>query len=157
MAHLRIWTCLVLLLGTCIGATAHWHEDTDSIIVKLESDPKAMETAAFSVQSAAAADAAGALGQPIGRHLRRIRLQAGEKMDHRLEHLRSLKGDVWSELCQPSRGAPNTLSCPNLSPAAGPHQALCARRSTPGRPDTSHHSPQASSTLFPTCESLLSV
>jgi hypothetical protein len=91
MAHLRICACLAV--GTlCISALASSHGDTDSIIVKLESDPTAMETAAFSVQSAAAADAAGALGQPIGRHLRRIRLQAGETLEQRLELLRSLNG-----------------------------------------------------------------
>lgn len=106
MALSRLHCCLLLaslLAGNAASAATSRargppeEPGSDGIILKMESDPLAMERSGFHVQSAAAADAAGALGRPIGRHLRRIKLRAGEQLEQRLQHLRGMQG----ELCTP--------------------------------------------------------
>lgn len=87
---------LVLLFAATVAASGPSEVlDTEvtNIIVSLTDDTAAQAQHDFSVTSAAAADAAGDLGKPIGRRLRRLPRNPGETLENQLQRLNGMKGE----------------------------------------------------------------
>lgn len=118
---------LTLALVCCLAALAaaqpmlnQGDEISDSVIVKMASDT-------FSVQSsdgAAAADAAGDLGQPIGRNLRRVKVQAGERAQDVADRLAAMPGELGrggAGLVRVSTMLPAHLPCAGAGARCPPH------------------------------------
>lgn len=116
ISHMVAHTVLLLCLAAL--AAAQPALEPNSVIVSLARDT-------FSVQSAdgaAAADAAGDLGQPIGPHLRRVPLQPGESVQDAVARLAAMPGKHagrWGRL--PGFAHCRRRAPPAPAPAALPH------------------------------------
>lgn len=85
MRPLLALCCLLAAAAAALGAPFD-ADDADGVIVKLASGE-------FSIQEAAAADAAGELGEPIGEDLRRYKLRGNETVHQVAQRLAAVPGE----------------------------------------------------------------